>query len=199
LRAAVTECRACALCRSRRNTVFGVGSEQADLMIVGEAPGQHEDEQGEPFVGQAGQLLDQMLLSIGRTRQVSPVSAQAHPALPPQSIQSVYIANTLKCRPPSNRNPDPAELAQCVPFLQRQIELVRPRLLLASGRYAVQALLNSTEAIGRLRGRVHQYHGTPVIVTYHPAYLLRQPSEKAKAWEDLCLLMDTLERSPPRA
>ena len=191
LRDAVAACQACALCHSRRQTVFGVGSPQAELMIVGEAPGEQEDAQGEPFVGAAGQLLDNMLRSVALTRhEPGPAGAPA--------LRQVFIANTLKCRPPRNRNPDPQELARCLPFLHRQIELVRPRLLLASGKFAVKALLDSDEAIGRLRGRVHQYRGIPVIVTYHPAYLLRQLPEKAKGWEDLCLAMDTLERLPPR-
>ena len=192
LRQAVADCQACGLCRGRTQTVFGVGHEQAEVMIVGEAPGEQEDLRGEPFVGPAGQLLDNMLRAVELARQPVVQDGGASAA------RQVFIANTLKCRPPRNRNPEPAELAQCVPFLQRQIELVRPRLLLASGRYAVNALLNSSEAIGRLRGRVHQYRGIPVVVTYHPAYLLRQLSEKAKAWDDLCLAMDALARTPPR-
>jgi DNA polymerase len=155
--------------------VFGVGHPQAQWMIVGEAPGEQEDRQGEPFVGPAGQLLDNMLRAIGLTR------GEAGPA------RQVFIANTLKCRPPKNRNPEPAETAQCAPFLERQIALVRPRIILAMGRFAAQALLASDEPLGRLRGRVHQYRGVPVVVTYHPAYLLRTPTDKARAWEDLCL------------
>lgn len=175
LREAVAGCQACALCESRKNTVFGVGHTSAEWMIVGEAPGEQEDKQGEPFVGAAGQLLDAMLQAIGLTRSEADTARQ------------VFIANTLKCRPPRNRNPLPEELAQCAPFLHRQIALVRPKVLLAMGRFAIQQLLGRDEPIGRLRGQVHDYHGTPVIVTYHPAYLLRQPTEKAKAWEDLCL------------
>ncbi|MCK6425553.1 MAG: uracil-DNA glycosylase [Burkholderiaceae bacterium] len=175
LREAVAGCRACGLCESRRQTVFGVGNERAEWMLVGEAPGEQEDRLGEPFVGKAGQLLDNMLRSIGLTR------SEAEPA------RQVYIANVLKCRPPANRNPQPQEVLQCEPFLKRQVELVSPRLILAMGRFAVQSLLGSQEPIGRLRGRVHQYHGVPVIVTYHPAYLLRNPLDKARAWEDLCL------------
>ncbi|UFU09619.1 uracil-DNA glycosylase [Ideonella dechloratans] len=175
LREAVAGCQACALCESRRNTVFGVGHPSAEWMIVGEAPGEQEDKQGEPFVGAAGQLLDAMLQAVGLTRSEADAAHQ------------VFIANTLKCRPPRNRNPQPEELAQCAPFLHRQIALVRPKVLLAMGRFAIQQLLGRDEPIGRLRGQVHDYHGTPVIVTYHPAYLLRQPTEKAKAWEDLCL------------
>ncbi len=183
LRAAVASCRACGLCESRKNTVFGVGHEQAQWMIVGEAPGEQEDLQGEPFVGQAGKLLDSMLRAVGLTR------AEA----PPE--QQVFIANTLKCRPPRNRNPDPDELARCAPYLQRQVELVQPRLILAMGRFAVQSLLQSSEPIGRLRGRVHEYRGVPVVVTYHPAYLLRNLVDKARAWEDLCLALDTLQKT----
>ena len=175
LRERVAGCRACRLCEGRRHTVFGVGHEQAHWMIVGEAPGEQEDRLGEPFVGRAGELLDRMLLALGLTR------SEAAPQ------QQVFIANTLKCRPPQNRNPEPDELALCSAFLHRQIELVNPRLILAMGRFAVQTLLDSTEPIGRLRGRVHSYRGRPVVVTYHPAYLLRSPAEKAKSWADLCL------------
>jgi uracil-DNA glycosylase family 4 len=176
LREAVAGCTGCKLCTSgRRQTVFGVGNPRAHWMVVGEAPGEQEDLQGEPFVGKSGQLLDNMLRAIGLTR------AQADPA------KQVYIANTLKCRPPGNRNPQPDELAKCEPFLIRQIELVQPRIILAMGRFAVQSLLRSDEPIGRLRGRVHRYQGVPLIVTYHPAYLLRNLEDKAKAWDDLCL------------
>ena len=177
LRQAVTECRACGLCDSRTTTVFGVGDPQPDWLVVGEAPGEQEDLQGEPFVGQAGKLLDNMLRAIGLDRQ-----------------RKVYIANVLKCRPPGNRNPDPAEVAQCEPFLRRQVELLKPRIILAMGRFAVQSLLGSDEPIGRLRGRVHRYQGVPLVVTYHPAYLLRNLPEKAKAWADLCLALEQLRR-----
>jgi uracil-DNA glycosylase family 4 len=182
LRERVAACRACRLCEGRRQTVFGVGNQQAHCMIVGEAPGENEDLQGEPFVGAAGQLLDRMLQAIGLTR------ASAEPA------QQVYIANTLKCRPPRNRNPEPDELALCSAYLRRQIELVQPHLLLAMGRFAVQTLLDSSEPIGRLRGRVHRFGERPVVVTYHPAYLLRNPADKARAWADLCLAAEQLER-----
>lgn len=178
LRAAVAACTACALCRSRRNTVFGVGHEQAHWMIVGEAPGEQEDQLGEPFVGAAGQLLDRMLSAVGLGRAAG---ADDDPA------RQVFIANVLKCRPPANRNPLPEEVAQCAPFLQRQVALVQPRLILAMGRFAVQALLATDAPIGRLRGQVHRYQGVPTIVTYHPAYLLRNLADKARAWEDLCL------------
>jgi len=182
LREAVAGCRACGLCDSRTQTVFGVGHEQAHWMIVGEAPGENEDREGEPFVGAAGQLLDRMLAALRLSR-----AAEGAPE------RSVYIANTLKCRPPRNRNPGLQEMAQCEPFLVRQIELLQPRLILAMGRFAVQALLRSDEPIGRLRGRVHHYQGVPLVVTYHPAYLLRSPLDKAKAWADLCLAADTVE------
>jgi uracil-DNA glycosylase family 4 len=182
LRQRVAACRACRLCEGRTQTVFGVGNEQAHCMIVGEAPGENEDLQGEPFVGAAGQLLDRMLQAIWLTR------ASAEPA------RQVFIANTLKCRPPRNRNPEPDELALCSAYLRRQIELIRPRLLLAMGRFAVQTLLDSSEPIGRLRGRVHRFGERPVVVTYHPAYLLRNPADKARAWADLCLAAEQLER-----
>nr|WP_239024377.1 uracil-DNA glycosylase [Ramlibacter humi] len=176
LEAAVAGCRACGLCESRRNTVFGVGPRQADWMVIGEAPGENEDLRGEPFVGQAGKLLDNMLRALGLDRG-----------------RNVYIANVLKCRPPGNRNPEPQEVAQCEPFLRRQVELVKPRMILAMGRFAVQSLLQTQEPVGRLRGRVHDYHGVPLVVTYHPAYLLRNLPDKAKAWADLCLAATTLD------
>jgi uracil-DNA glycosylase len=181
LREAVAACTACKLCESRRQTVFGVGNPRAHWMIVGEAPGEQEDRQGEPFVGKSGQLLDSMLRAIALTR------GEAEPA------RQVFIANTLKCRPPGNRNPEPDELAKCEPFLIRQIQLVQPKIILAMGAFAVQSLLRSSEPVGRLRGRVHHYQGVPLIVTYHPAYLLRNPADKAKAWDDLCLAVETFQ------
>ena len=179
LREAVVACTACKLCTGRRQTVFGVGNPRAHWMIVGEAPGEQEDRQGEPFVGKSGQLLDNMLSAIGLGRS------------PGEPAQQVYIANTIKCRPPGNRNPEPDELAKCEPFLIRQLQLVEPKIIVAMGRFAVQSLLRSSEPIGRLRGRVHRYQGVPLIVTYHPAYLLRNPEDKAKAWDDLCLAVET--------
>lgn len=178
-------CRACPLCNGRRNTVFGAGDRQADWLIVGDAPGEGEDLQGDPFVGQAGQLLDNMLKALNLNRR-----------------QNVYLVNALKCRPPGNRNPEPEEVAQCEPFLRRQVELLQPRVILAMGRFAVQALLQSNEPIGKLRGQVHRYNGVPVVVTFHPAYLLRNLPEKARAWADLCLALEVLEQpgrpgSPP--
>jgi uracil-DNA glycosylase len=187
LRAAVAACTACSLCESRTQTVFGVGHPRAHWMIVGEAPGEQEDLRGEPFVGKAGQLLDNMLAAIGVSRQANEGDDPA---------QRVYIANVLKCRPPANRNPQPEEVARCAPFLQRQIELVQPRIILAMGRFAVASLLNSDEAIGKLRGRVHRVAGVPTIVSYHPAYLLRNLADKAKAWDDLCLALQTLGGAP---
>jgi DNA polymerase len=172
----VAACQACGLCHSRRNTVFGVGDRQADWLVVGEAPGEMEDLQGEPFVGPAGQLLDNMLRAIGLGRH-----------------ENVHITNVLKCRPPGNRNPEPAEVAQCQPYLRRQVALLQPKIILAMGRFAVQSLLGSTEPIGKLRGQIHHYAGVPVVVTYHPAYLLRNLPDKAKAWADLCLALDQVE------
>ena len=189
LREAVAACTACKLCETRRQTVFGVGNAQAHWMIVGEAPGEQEDIQGEPFVGKSGQLLDNMLRALGLSRRETPPPGGEGAAIDP--ARQVFIANTLKCRPPGNRNPLPDELAQCDHFLIRQIELVKPRIILAMGRFAVQSLLRSDEPIGRLRGRVHRYQGVPLIVTYHPAYLLRNLEDKARAWDDLCLAADT--------
>lgn len=177
LQAAVSGCTACTLCKSRRNTVFGVGHERARVLVVGEAPGQEEDARGEPFVGQAGRLLDNMLEAVGMTR-----------------ARDVYIANVLKCRPPGNRNPEPVEVDRCSPYLARQIELVSPRLIIAMGRFAAQTLLATDASIASLRGRVLQHQGVPVVVTYHPAYLLRSLQDKAKAWEDLLFVRRELAR-----
>jgi DNA polymerase len=178
LREAVVACTACSLCKTRRQTVFGVGNVRAHWMLVGEAPGEQEDIQGEPFVGKSGQLLDNMLRAVALPRGAAEPERQ------------VYIANTLKCRPPGNRNPLPEELEKCEGFLIRQVQLVQPKVILAMGAFAVQSLLRSTEPVGRLRGRVHRYQGVPLIVTYHPAYLLRNPVDKAKAWDDLCLAVE---------
>ena len=170
LRQAVASCTRCPLHESRTQGVFGVGDIAADWMIIGEAPGADEDRQGEPFVGQAGKLLDAMLASIGLGRG-----------------DKVYIANILKSRPPGNRDPKPEEVAACIPYLERQIDLIRPKIILALGRFPAQSLLLTETSISRLRGRVHEYRGVPMVVTYHPAYLLRNPADKAKTWEDLCL------------
>jgi len=172
LELAVSQCTRCALHASRTRTVFGVGRRDADLLVIGEAPGADEDRAGEPFVGRAGRLLNAMLAAIGLDRS------------------DVYIANILKCRPPNNRDPGSDETAQCTRYLDRQIDLIRPRAVLAVGRIAAQHLLQSDVAIGRLRGKVHDFgeERAPIVVTYHPAYLLRSPQAKAKAWTDLCLV-----------
>lgn len=172
LQAQVAACTRCDLHRTRTQTVFGVGNRSADWLVLGEAPGAEEDLRGEPFVGRAGQLLDAMLAAIALNRK-----------------DTVYIANILKCRPPNNRDPRPDEVACCEPYLAQQIALLKPRMILAVGRIAAQNLLKTDAPLGRLRGRVHHYGATriPVIVTYHPAYLLRTPGDKRKAWEDLQL------------
>lgn len=170
-------CTACGLCAQRRQVVPGVGDRNADWMLVGEGPGAEEDRRGEPFVGQAGKLLDAMLLAIGLERG-----------------KDVYIANAVKCRPPMNRTPESAEIAACRPYLERQIALVRPRILIALGRPAVQALLQTELRINAARGHAFKFAGIPVVVTYHPAYLLRNPSDKAKAWEDLCFASELIAR-----
>jgi len=182
LRDAVADCRACGLCAARTQTVFGTGSQSARWMVVGEAPGEQEDRQGLPFVGPSGELLDAMLRALRLTRAEDG---------PESDAKRVYIANTIKCRPPGNRNPTPDELMRCEPFLVRQIALLKPRIILAMGRFAAQSLLRSSEPVGRLRGRVHTYQGVPLVVTYHPAYLLRYPADKARAWDDLCLAAET--------
>jgi uracil-DNA glycosylase len=196
LQSAVSTCQACALCEGRKNTVFGIGQPssepmlppRADWLIVGEAPGENEDAQGEPFVGEAGKLLDNMLRAMLVDGQ--PLARQ----------RNVFISNVLKCRPVADRNPSSAEVAMCQPYLQRQIALLQPKIILAMGRFAVQALTGSTEPLGKLRGRVHALQGSsyavPVIVTYHPAYLLRNLPDKAKAWADLLLAMETLASTP---
>jgi DNA polymerase len=171
LTASVQQCTACGLCTSRTQTVFGVGNRKADWLVIGEAPGADEDRQGEPFVGRAGKLLNPMLQAIGLDRD------------------TVFIANILKCRPPDNRDPTPTEAESCRPFLERQIALIRPRMILAVGRIAAQNLLATDTQIGKLRGRIHPFGATriPLVVTYHPAYLLRSPREKRKSWDDLRL------------
>jgi DNA polymerase len=168
LRTQVLQCTKCPLHLTRTQGVFGVGPKRADWLVIGEAPGAEEDRRGEPFVGAAGQLLDAMLRAIGLDRATN-----------------VYIANMLKSRPPGNRDPKPEEVAACLPYLQRQIELLRPKIMLAVGRIAAQSLLGTQAPLGRLRGEVHRFGDTPLVVTYHPAYLLRTPAEKRKAWEDL--------------
>lgn len=177
LKAKVAGCADCKLRAGCSQTVFGVGDEKAQWMLVGEAPGSEEDRVGEPFVGQAGKLLDNMLASISLARG-----------------SNVYIANVLKCRPPGNRDPEPEEVAACSPHLLRQIELMKPKLILAMGRFAAQTLLGTDATIASLRGKVHQYAGVPLIVTYHPAYLLRMLPDKAKAWADLVFAAKTINQ-----
>ncbi|VVE24432.1 uracil-DNA glycosylase [Pandoraea terrigena] len=172
----VANCRLCGLCEKRTQTVFGVGDREADWLLVGEAPGQQEDVQGEPFVGQAGKLLDNMLRAVTLQRG-----------------ENVYIANVLKCRPPNNRDPEADEVASCEPYLKRQVALLKPRVIVVMGRFAAQSVLRTQASIASLRGRVHEYEGVPVIVTYHPAYLLRSLPDKAKAWTDWCLARATYE------
>lgn len=177
LRDAVAGCRACSLSKGRTQTVFGVGDTAASWLFVGEAPGEEEDRRGEPFVGKAGQLLDRMLAALGMTRE-----------------HDVFVANVLKCRPPNNRDPLPEERARCDPYLRRQVELLAPRVVVALGRIAAQALLGTEASLASLRGRVHTMRigdrSFKVVVTYHPAYLLRTPPDKARAWADLCLAHD---------
>ena len=174
----VDACTACGLCRTRNKSVPGVGDVDADWLFVGEAPGAEEDARGEPFVGHAGKLLDNMLGALKMARG-----------------RNVYIANVLKCRPPNNRTPEPNEAAACRPYLERQIELLRPKLIVALGKSAATLLLRTDASIASLRGRIHRYQGLPLIVTYHPAYLLRTPQDKAKAWEDLLLAKATVADS----
>lgn len=181
----IASCQACGLCQGRKQAVPGTGHRQARWMVVGEAPGEQEDRQGLPFVGPAGQLLDAMLAAMGLGRE-----------------NSVYIANVIKCRPPHNRNPEPAEVARCQPYLRRQIALVQPGLILAMGRFAAQTMLSGVVPdverlpLGKLRGQVYMAAGIPVVVTYHPAYLLRNPADKTKVWDDLCLAMDHAQHNP---
>ena len=196
LETCIRECRACDLGQRRQQAVPGMGDTRPDWLIVGEAPGEEEDRQGLPFVGRAGQLLDRMLAAMGLSRE-----------------QKVYITNVIKCRPPHNRNPDPVEVAHCLPYLLRQVELLQPRIVLAMGRFAAQALLAQGGTfsqqdlrqmpLGKWRGQVHRIEvggrSLPLVVTYHPAFLLRSPSEKAKAWADLCLALETYVQLPARA
>ena len=173
---AVANCTACPLHLTRTQGVLGVGDVHADWLFVGEAPGAEEDAQGEPFVGAAGKLLDAMLASIHLKRSAN-----------------VYIANILKSRPPGNRNPKPEEIAACLPYLERQVQLIQPKIIVALGRFAAHSLLATDVSISSLRGKLHQYQGIPMIVTYHPAYLLRNLPDKARAWEDLCLAVATMQ------
>jgi len=175
----VTQCTQCRLHRGRTHVVFGVGNPRADLMFVGEAPGREEDLQGEPFVGRAGQLLTRIIEAIGLTRR------------------DVYIANVIKCRPPNNRNPQEDEIARCEPYLVRQIELIKPKLIVALGTFAAQPFLQTNLPISQLRGRFHDYHGVRVMPTFHPAFLLRNPERKRAVWEDMQAVQRELRRQPP--
>ncbi len=184
LRALVKDCTRCKLCATRTQTVFGVGSESASLMVVGEGPGADEDAQGEPFVGRAGKLLDEMLAAIGRSRR-----------------ENTFIANVVKCRPPGNRDPEKDEAEACRPYLEGQIKLVKPKLIVALGRVAAQRLLATDEPLAKLRGPLHAYgpERTPLFITYHPAYLLRSPREKAKSWDDLKKVWRFLQEQESKA
>lgn len=175
LRETVSTCTACGLHQGRTQTVFGVGDPNADWMFIGEAPGAEEDRRGEPFVGRSGQLLDQMLTAIGQSRD------------------TVFIANIIKCRPPNNRDPKPEEAAACRGFLERQIAIVKPRIIIAVGKICAQNLLGTDSPLGRLRGKRYSFGNVPLVVTYHPAYLLRSPSNKRKSWDDLCLARSILQ------
>jgi DNA polymerase len=175
LRAAIGDCRRCKLAAHRQHIVFGVGNPQAALMFVGEGPGHDEDVQGEPFVGRAGQLLTEIITKGMRLAR-----------------EDVYIANVIKCRPPGNRNPEPDEVAACRPFLERQIDLVRPQVIVALGTFAAQVLLDTRTPISKLRGVWHEYRGTPLMPTFHPAYLLRNPGDKKRVWEDIKAVMRQL-------
>jgi DNA polymerase len=202
LQSTVTNCQACSLCGTRKNTVFGMGgpvlevqTPKVDWLIVGETPGEAEDAQGEPFVGAAGELLDNMLRACGQSR-TGPLKGA------PANAGGVFITNVLKCSPPGNRNPTREEAAQCTPYLQQQVALLKPKVIVAMGRVAIQALLQDsvpeldTTPLGKLRGQVRRYQGVPVVVTYHPAYVLRNLPEKAKVWADLCLAMAQLSDQP---
>ena len=179
IRTDLGDCKRCKLASGRKNIVFGSGNPRADLMFVGEAPGADEDEQGLPFVGRAGQLLTKIIEAIGMTRE------------------EVYICNILKCRPPNNRNPEPDEIASCEPFLFRQIDSIRPKAICALGAFGAQTLLRTKEPISRLRGHFIDYHGAKLMATFHPAYLLRNPGEKRKVWEDVQKIRDYLRSLPP--
>lgn len=181
VREEVGDCRRCPLCATRTNIVFGTGDPHASLLFVGEAPGHDEDLQAIPFVGRAGQLLTKMIIAMGLSRE------------------QVYIANIVKCRPPENRNPAPEEIAACQPFLLRQIEAIRPKVICALGTFSAQTLLGTQQKISALRGRFHDFHGIKVLPTFHPAYLLRNPNEKKRVWEDLQKIMEFLQGGQPES
>lgn len=177
----VASCRRCSLAETRTNVVFGEGSPRAKLMFIGEAPGREEDRQGRPFVGRGGQLLTKIIESIGLKRE------------------DVFIGNILKCRPPGNRNPQPGEIVKCSPYLIKQIEIIKPKIICALGTFAAQTLLNTTTPIGKLRGKFHDYKGIKLMPTYHPAYLLRNPAEKKAVWQDMQAIASELGLElPPR-
>lgn len=178
LQATVAECQACGLCQRRKNSVFGEGDRQADWLVVGDAPSEAEDAQGQPFVGDEGELLDNMLRAVGVSRE-----------------KGAFVTAVVKCRPPASRNPSSEELAQCSGYLARQVALVRPKVIIAMGRFAYEVLTQRRDHLGKLRGEEHIYEGVPVIATYHPNALLRTQADKAKAWADLCLAMDVVARS----
>ncbi len=177
IRAELEGCQRCTLCKERKNIVFGVGNPHAELVLVGEAPGREEDIRGEPFVGEAGRLLDRILFAMGLERQ------------------DVYICNVEKCRPPGNRDPSPEEVEACEPYLKRQLAAIRPRLIVAFGRFAVQSLLRDQSPVSRQRGHWREYEGIPLMPTYHPAYLLRNPSSKREVWEDMKQVMQRLREA----
>ncbi|MCO4770905.1 MAG: uracil-DNA glycosylase [Deltaproteobacteria bacterium] len=177
VRAELGDCRRCGLCQARSNIVFGVGSETADIVFVGEGPGFHEDRQGEPFVGESGELLTRIINNVLRLDR-----------------SDVYICNVVKCRPPQNRNPEPAEVAACSPFLRAQLAVIKPKIVVALGRFAIQTLLGSTDSVGRLRGTAHPFEGAVLVPTYHPAYLLRNPADKRKTMQDMMLVRSEFER-----
>jgi len=178
IRRELGDCRRCSLGEKRTNLVFGVGNANADIAFVGEAPGRDEDLRGEPFVGEAGQLLTKIVLAMGLARE------------------DVYICNVLKCRPPNNRNPQPDEIESCEPFLLRQLQAISPKVIVALGTFAAQTLLRTREPISRLRGRFHDYHGIPLMPTFHPAYLLRNPAMKREVWDDMKTVLKKLGREP---
>lgn len=179
VRDALGECTRCKLHATRTTIVFGTGNPRAQLVFVGEGPGEEEDRQGKPFVGRAGQLLTKIIQAMGLSRE------------------EVYITNIIKCRPPKNRNPQPDEIAACEPFLIQQLRFIRPKVICALGTFAAQTLLSTTEKITQLRGRFHEYHGIPIMPTFHPAYLLRNPQEKRRVWEDMQRILERLGRKPP--
>ena len=180
LQAAASACQACGLCLRRKNAVWGAGDVQGDWLIVGDPPSEEEDAQGQPFVGPAGELLDNMLRAVGQSRE-----------------KGAYLTSVVKCRPPSSAIPSAEELAQCSAYLARQVALVQPKVIIAMGRFAYEVLTQSRDHLGKLRGREHAFEGVPVIATYHPNALLRTQADKAKAWADLCLAMEVVERNAP--